>query len=132
MKIARIMFLLSLIIMLGSLGCQSTQQMKQFSVNEDGYLAFGQGAMHKDAVRLRGMILSKGKKLGDRIIYEMEVDEVVQLGATVSSIVPRQGEKVELVTLSTIKLKRNLKIMIDAYTPQRRGDGLLSIDMINN
>lgn len=131
MKFAKRVFTLTLIALVSTLSCQSTQQMKQFPVNDKGYIELGKDAINKDAVRIQGIILTKGKKVADRFIYEMQVDEIVQLGATVSTVEPRQGERVELVTMNTIKLKRNSKIIIDAYTPQKRGDGILSIDMIN-
>lgn len=132
MKIISTIFICLFFGLFSIVSCKSSQQMNKFSVNEDGFIEAQQNTMNKDGIRLQGIILTKGKIVGERLVYEMQVDQIVSMGATFASVEPRQGERVELITLKTIKFKINSKVIVDAFTPMKREDGMLTLDMIKN
>lgn len=112
--------------------CQTSEQMRKFSVNTEGYFEAQPERMNKDAVRLQGIILTKGKKVADRLIYEMQVEEIIRTGDTFANVTPRRGERVKLITLNNVRFKRNSKVILDAMSPLSRKDEILSLDMIND
>ena len=89
--------------------------------------------MDRDAVRLKGKVLSKGTPLArGRRQYKFKVMELVKYGATFSTVTPKKGEEVWLITTDKVKFRKNSLVILDALTPISRGEEPLTIDMIKN
>lgn len=89
--------------------------------------------MDRDAVRLKGKIISEGRPLArGRRQYQFKVMELVKYGATFSTVTPKKGEEVWLITTDKVKLRKNSLVTLDALTPISREKGTLTIDMIEN
>ena len=89
--------------------------------------------MDRDAVRLKGKIVSEGRPLPrGRRQYQFKVIELVKYGATFSTVTPEKGEEVLLITTDKVKFRKNSLVTLDALTPISREEGTLTIDMIEN
>ena len=89
--------------------------------------------MDRDAVRLKGKIISEGRPLTrGRRQYQFKIIELVTYGATFGTVTPKKGEEVLLITTDKIKLRRNSLVTLDALTPISREKGTLTIDMIDS
>ena len=111
-------------------GCAPAQGTKNFSVNTDGIIEAQVSDMNKDAIRLKGKLLSKGTKVNDRWQYNFMVTEIVKYGPTFATVEPRVGEEVVLITPGEVKFKKNSEVVLDALSPINRGEGKLTINMI--
>ncbi|HEY9116941.1 MAG TPA: hypothetical protein VIN11_03890 [Roseivirga sp.] len=107
-------------------GCSA----KNYPQNEEGVYQAQSATLGKDAIRLKGRILSKAQKVSDRLSYEIEVMEVLNQGATFAAVEPRVSERVILYTTSRMKLKRNSEVIFDALSPLSRGADRLVLNMI--
>lgn len=122
--------LLTLMLSAALVACSASQGAKTFSVNTEGIIEAQVSDMNKDAVRLKGEILSKGTRVRDRWQYRFKVSEIVKYGATFATVQPKEGEEVLLITPSEVKFNKNSQIVLDALTPTNRSEGVLTINMI--
>ena len=89
--------------------------------------------MDRDAVRLKGKIVSKGRPLArGRRQYKFKIMELVKYGATFSTVTPKKGEEVLLITTDKVKFRKNSLVILDAFTPISREEEPLTIDMIDS
>lgn len=120
----------AILLSVALVACSASKTTKNFSVNTDGIIEAQVSDMNKDAVRLKGEILSKGTQVKDRWQYEFKVSEIVKYGATFATVEPKAGEQVLLITPGEVKFSKNSQVVLDALTPINRGEGVLTINMI--
>ncbi len=119
--------LLTLIVFMTS--CSTSKSLNSYSVNTDGVLEAQIERMNKDAIRLRGQIMTKAKKVADRYQYTFKVTEIVRLGSTFSTAEPKVGEMVLLYTPGVV-FKKNSEVMMDAFSTGRGAEEQLTLNMI--
>jgi hypothetical protein len=117
--------------------CSTTKKAKQFEVksgkeytiNPDGVMEIQREQMNKDAIRVKGQIMTKAKKIADRYQYEFKVMEVLKIGATFSDAEPQPGQVVLLFTPG-VKFDKDTQVMFDAFSTPKRSDERLTLNMI--
>ncbi|MFT6873530.1 MAG: hypothetical protein ACJAVN_002550 [Roseivirga sp.] len=109
--------------------CQSSKTAKVYSINTDGVMEIQREQMNKDAVRVKGQIMTKAKKIADRYQYEFKVTEVVRIGATFSDAEPQPGQVVLLFTPG-VKFDKDAQVIFDAFSTPKRSDERLTLNMI--
>jgi hypothetical protein len=109
--------------------CQSSKTAKVYSINTDGVMEIQREQMNKDAVRVKGQIMTKAKKIADRYEYEFKVTEVVRIGATFSDAEPQPGQVVLLFTPG-VKFDKDAQVIFDAFSTPKRSDERLTLNMI--
>ena len=88
--------------------------------------------MVKDAVRLKGEIITEAAITGNKLSYSFKVIAVVKYGATFSSPEPKVGEEVILYTSQKVRFKKGNEVILDATTDQGKNAGLITINMITD
>ena len=113
-------------------GCKSAENSKQqYKLETDGTLNVTRSNINKEAIRLKGVIEKDNGVIDNRNNYDFRVQEIVQFGATFSSIEPKVGDLVKLMTPKEVSFAQNQVVLIDARTPRtRNGGGPLKIDLI--
>ena len=109
--------------------CKSSTTAKVYSINTDGVMEVQRETMNKDAIRVKGQIMTKAKKIADRYQYEFKVTEVVRIGATFSDAEPQPGQIVLLFTPG-VKFDKDTQVMFDAFSTPKRSDERLTLNMI--
>ncbi len=109
--------------------CKSSTTAKVYSINTDGVMEVQRETMNKDAIRVKGQIMTKAKKIADRYQYEFRVTEVVRIGATFSDAEPQLGQIVLLFTPG-VKFNKDTQVMFDAFSTPKRSDERLTLNMI--
>lgn len=107
-------------------GCSASN----YPQNDQGVYQAQPSTLGKDAVRVKGKILTTAKKVGDRLSYEVEVIEILNQGATFATVEPNIAERVTLYTTATTKFKKNSEVVFDASSPISREAGQLVLNMI--
>ncbi len=123
-------FFSALVITVLFVGCSASKNTTNYSTNSDGVIEAHASNINKDVVRLKGKLLSRGKKVGDRWQYDFKVLEVINYGATFASVEPKVGEEVLLVSPGQVRFKKNNEVILDALTPINRDGDKLTISMI--
>ena len=116
----RVLFRCSVLALLVlSVACQSTRQTtKNASVDDNGVMDITIATMRKDAVRLKGEITALNEPLKNRNSYSFSIQEVVKYGATFSSVDPKVGTLVTLLTPKDVSFKQGQVIVVDVLTPK--------------
>ena len=112
------------------INCTSSQQPKKFSIDTEGMMDVKPDTMVKDAIRLKGQVISKSGQSGIHLIYDFEVTEVIRYGATFSSVEPSVGDQVKLYVLKEAKLKIGNEMILDATTRKSEEGGII-LNMIS-
>lgn len=112
--------------------CSAAQRTHNFSLDSAGVVQAQQETLQKDAIRLQGKVISKGNKVGNWWSYKFQVEKVVMVGATFSTVEPTEGEEVELLTFETVKFKNGNEVILDVSTPDARSNAKLRVSMIAN
>lgn len=118
-------YLLFVAISIFLMHCASSQ----FPMNEQGVFMAQPSSIQKDAIRLKGKVLSK-EKVGDRLSYRIQISEILQSGATFAGVEPELAETIVLYALAETKLKVDSEVIFDALAPMERGEGLLELNMV--
>ncbi|OEK06403.1 hypothetical protein BFP71_01625 [Roseivirga misakiensis] len=116
--------------MISVVGCSSTKGLEGYSVDANGAIQAYKSNMNKDVIRLKGELMTKGKRVGDRWEYLFKVNEVLKYGDTFSTVAPNVSEEVVLFTPTEVKFKKNSEVVLDAFTPIKRGVDKLIINMV--
>ncbi|OEK02106.1 hypothetical protein BFP97_11490 [Roseivirga sp. 4D4] len=124
-----LLFLSLLVLAALMTNCSAAKNLNTYSVNTEGVLEAQIERMNKDAIRLKGQIMTKAQKIADRYQYEFKVTEVVKLGSTFSTAEPKVGETVLLYTPGVV-FKKNSEVMMDAFSTPRGSDEPLTLNMI--
>lgn len=111
------------------LNCSATKKANVYSINTDGVFEAQIERMNKDAIRVKGQIMTKAKKVADRYEYEFKVTEVVRLGSTFSDAEPKADQVVLLYTPG-IKFDKDSQVMFDAFSTPKRSEERLTLNMI--
>jgi len=122
-----VLFLLSFALFTN---CTANKGTTNYSINNAGVIEAQPDTMLKDAIRLKGKIVSKSGSNDMERIYDFEVTEVVRFGATFSSDEPQIGDKVKLYTPKEVKFKKGNEIMLDAMTRRSEELGTIILNMI--
>lgn len=110
-------------------GCSATKATNAYSVNTEGVMEAQIERMNKDAIRLKGQITTKAKKVADRFEYEFKVTEIVRLGSTFSTAEPAIDQVVLLYTPGVV-FKKGTEVIFDAFTTPKRSEERLTLNMI--
>ncbi|MBO3699217.1 hypothetical protein [Roseivirga sp. E12] len=110
-------------------GCSATQTKSTYSVNTDGVVQAQVENMNKDAIRLKGQIMTKRKKVADRYQYEFKVTEIIRRGSAFSTAEPTVDQVVLLYTPGVV-FKKGTEVVFDAFTSPRRSEERLTLNMI--
>lgn len=111
------------------LNCSATKKANVYSINTDGVMEAQIERMNKDAIRVKGQIMTKAKKIADRYEYEFKVTEVVRLGSTFSDAEPKPDQIVLLYTPG-VKFDKDSQVMFDAFSTPKRSEERLTLNMI--
>lgn len=125
----RISFLSLLTLALFMISCSASKNLNSYSVDSEGVLEAQIERMNKDAIRLKGLIMTKAKKVADRYQYDFKVTEIVRLGSTFSTAEPKLGETVLLYTPGVV-FKKNSEVIMDAFSTARVAEEQLTLNMI--
>ena len=98
-------------------GCKSIEQHTY--VNSPSVLDItNASSMNKDAVRLIVVVLKVNSPQNGDAVYQVRVKEVVKYGGTFSSIEPKPGESVILLTPENVTFNKGDVIQMDVLTPR--------------
>jgi len=122
-----LLFFLTLTLFLTN--CSTSKSLNNYSVNTDGVVEAQIERMNKDAIRLKGQIMTKAKKVADRFQYTFRITEIVRLGSTFSTAEPQVGETVLLYTPGVV-FKKNSEVIMDAFSTPRGAEEPLTLNMI--
>jgi len=88
--------------------------------------------MTKDALRIKGTLLSQLGKENDWYQYGFQVIKTLKYGPTFASIEPSVKEEIILNTQDQLKVENGTTMIIDVTTPRERSDGKLMVFKVSN
>lgn len=109
--------------------CTTTKTTNAYSINTEGVMQAQRDTMNKDAIRVKGQIMTKAKKIADRYQYEFKVTELVKLGATFSDAEPSLDQVILLYTPGIV-FEKDSQVMFDAFSSPKRSEERLTLNMI--
>ncbi len=108
--------------------CSTTRKVKSETAANSSVNP--KSVLDKDAIRVKGKVLSQAKRINDRYEYQFQVEEILAYGATFATVVPKNDEEVSLISFSG-NLKKGNVITVDAFTPVSRSLGNLVLNMVS-
>lgn len=126
-RLGAVQLLIFYLLFIGVSGCSTSKKVKSI---ESSQSSTSKLSLDKDAVRIKGLITSVAKSIGDRYIYEFTVQEIIAYGATFATVEPRLEENISLLAFSRDMAKGSI-VIIDVFTPVSRGDGKLVVNMVS-
>lgn len=102
----------------------------KFPSNDEGVIQAQQATIAKDAIRIKGKVLSR-EKVGERFSYRIQVMEIIDYGSTFARVEPEVSEVVILYTTQEVKFKKNTELVFDALSPITKSGEVLELNMVN-
>ncbi len=119
---------LAFMVVVAFVGCSTSRGVKS-ETSVDGSVN-QRLVLDKDAIRVKGKVLSQAKLIKDRYEYRFQVEEILAYGATFATVEPNKDEEVSLISFSG-DLKKGKLITVDAFTPMSRPSGNLVLNMVS-